>query len=283
MSEAQEANCGQAARWNGSSGSAWVEMQDVLDRVLAPFEILLSKEASPGEGGRVLDIGCGSGATTIAMARRLGPTGLCVGVDISEPLLRLAKERAIAEKLGAVEFVLADAQTYDFEPEGFDSVMSRFGVMFFDDPEAAFINIRSAARYDAKLAFVAWRSPAENPFMTTAARAAAPLLPNLLIPDADAPGQFGFADGGRVRQILNASGWKNIDVRPIDIAGNMAEQDLLAHVTKLGPVGIALREADVDEATRARVASVLRAAFEPYIRNGTARFTMACWLMSARA
>jgi ubiquinone/menaquinone biosynthesis C-methylase UbiE len=169
MSESQEANRDQAALWNGSSGSAWVEMQDVLDRVLAPFEMLLSREACPGEGGHVLDVGCGSGATTIAMARRLGSTGLCVGVDISEPLLRLAKERAITE-LGAVEFVLADAQTYDFEPESFDSVMSRFGVMFFDDPEAAFINIRKAARYDAKLAFVAWRSPAENPFMTTALR-----------------------------------------------------------------------------------------------------------------
>ena len=200
MAEAQQANRDQAALWDGPSGSAWVEMQEVLDRVLAAFEALLSKESFPGEGGRVLDVGCGSGATTIAMARRLGPTGRCVGVDISEPLLRVAKERAIAEKLGAVEFVLADAQTYDFEPEGFDSVISRFGVMFFDDPEAAFINIRSAARYGAKLAFVAWRSPVENPFMTTAPRAAAPLLPNLSIPDVDAPGQFAFADGGRVRR-----------------------------------------------------------------------------------
>lgn len=283
MSKAQQGNREQAALWNGPSGSAWVEMQDVLDRILAPFEMLLSQEAFPGEGGRVLEVGCGAGATTISMARRLGPAGLCVGVDISEPLLRVAKERAIAEKLGAVEFVQADAQTYAFEPGRFDSVMSRFGVMFFDDPEAAFLNIRRAARSDAKLAFVAWRSPAENPFMTTAARAAAPLLPNLPTPAADAPGQFAFADGGRVRRILNASEWRNIDVRPIDVTGNIAEQDLLSYVTKLGPVGAALRDPDVDEATRARTASVLRAAFEPYIQNGTARFTMACWLVSAHA
>jgi SAM-dependent methyltransferase len=283
MSEAQQGNCDQAALWNGPSGSAWVEMQDLLDRMLAPFETFLSQEAFPGEGGRALDIGCGAGATTISMARRVGPTGLCVGVDISEPLLRVAKERAIAENLGAVEFVQADAQTYAFEPGRFDSVMSRFGVMFFDDPEAAFVNIRRASRSDAKLAFVAWRSPAENPFMTTAARAAAPLLPNLSTPDPGAPGQFAFADGGRVRLILNASGWKNIDVRPIDVTGNIAEQDLLTYVTKLGPVGVALRDADVDEATRARTVSVVRAAFEPYIQNGIARFTMACWLVSANA
>jgi SAM-dependent methyltransferase len=258
-------------------------MQDVLDRMLAPFETFLSKEAFPGKGGRVLDIGCGAGATTTSMARRIGPTGLCVGVDISEPLLTVAKERASAEKLGSVEFVQADAQTYAFEPGRFDSVMSRFGVMFFDDPEAAFVNIRLAARSSAKLAFMAWRSPAENPFMTTAARAAGPLLPKLSPPDPDAPGQFAFADGGRVRRILNMSAWKNIDVDPIDVTANMAEQDLLTYVTKLGPVGVALRHADVDEATRAHTASVVRAAFEPYIQNGIARFTMACWLVTAHA
>jgi SAM-dependent methyltransferase len=258
-------------------------MQDVLDRMLAPFEMFLSKEAFPGEGGRVLDIGCGAGATTTSMARRLGPTGLCVGVDISEPLLRVSKERVSAEKLGSAQFVQADAQTYAFEPGRFDSVMSRFGVMFFGNPEAAFANIRRATRSDGKLAFVAWRSPAENPFMTTAARAAAPLLPNLSTPDPGAPGQFAFADGDRVRRILNASGWKNIDVRPIDVTGNIAEQELMTYVTKLGPVGVALRDPDVDEATRARTVSVVRAAFEPYIQNGTARFTMACWLVSAHA
>jgi SAM-dependent methyltransferase len=251
--------------------------------VLAPFEKILSQEAFPGEGGRVLDLGCGAGATTISMARRLGPTGFCAGVDISEPLLRVAKERVIAEKLGAVAFVQADAQTYTFEPGRFDSVMSRFGVMFFDDPEAAFVNIRRAARSDAKLAFVAWRSPAENPFMTTAARAAEPLLPNLSIPDGGAPGEFAFAEGGRVRRILNASDWKNVVVRPIDVTAHIAEQDLLTYVTKLGPVGAALRDANVDEATRARTANVVRAAFEPYIQDGTGRFTMACWLVSAQA
>jgi SAM-dependent methyltransferase len=283
MSEAQQGNREQAALWNGPSGSAWVELQDVLDRMLAPFEIVLSKEAFPGEGGRVLDVGCGAGATTISMARRLGPTGFCVGVDISEPLIRVAKERSIAEKLGAVAFVQADAQTYAFEPGGFNSVMSRFGVMFFDDPETAFVNIRRAARSDAKLAFVAWRSPAENPFMTTAARAAEPLLPKLSTPDPGAPGQFAFADGDRVRRILNATGWRNVDVGPIDVTGNIAEQDLLTYVTKLGPVGAALRDAEVDEPTRARTTNVVRAAFKPYIQNGTASFTMACWLVSAYA
>jgi SAM-dependent methyltransferase len=281
MSEARQPNRDQAVLWNDASGRTWVEMQEVLDRMLAPFEAPLADAAFPGTGGRVLDIGCGAGATTLSMARRLGPTGLCLGVDISGPLVAAAKARAAAEGLGSAAFVQADAQTYGFEPADFDAVISRFGVMFFDDPEAAFANIRRGARPKAKLAFVAWRSPAENPFMITAVFAAAPFLPPFPVPDPGAPGQFGFADGDRVQRILDASGWTDIEVRPLDVPSTVSEADLLAYATRLGPVGLALR--DADEPTRARTAEAVRAAFEPYVQDGVARFTAACWLVTARA
>ncbi|XXX72354.1 class I SAM-dependent methyltransferase [Sorangium sp. So ce134] len=281
MSDTDQPNREQAALWNEAGGPIWVEMQDVLDGMLAPFGAPLLEEAFPGEGGRVLDIGCGAGATALAMARRLGPAGLCLGVDISGPLVAAARARAAAEGLASAAFVHADAQTHRFEPDSFDAVISRFGVMFFEDPAAAFANIRRAARRKAKLSFVAWRSPAENPFMTEAARAAAPLLPQLPAPGPDAPGQFAFADSDRVRRILDASGWADVDIRPIDVSSGVAEKDLLAYVTKLGPVGLALRDADAP--TRARTAEAVRAAFEPYVRDGAARFTAACWLVSARA
>ncbi len=281
MYEANPPNRDQAALWNDASGPIWVEMQHVLDGMLAPLEARLMEEAFPGEGGRVLDIGCGAGATTLSMARRLGPTGRCLGVDISGPLVAAARARAAAEGLASAAFVQADAQTYGFEPDCFDAVISRLGVMFFDDPAAAFANIRRAARRKAKLSFVAWRSPAENPFMTTAARAAAPLLPHLPAPDPGAPGQFAFADRDRVQRILDVSGWTDVDIRPIDVSSGVAERDLLTYVTRLGPVGLALR--DVDAPTRARTAEAVRAAFDPYVRDGAARFTAACWLVNARA
>lgn len=274
-----EANQDQIALWNEASGRAWVELQTVLDGMLGPFEPIVIDAGFPGEGGQVLDIGCGAGATTLAMAQRLGAAGRCVGVDISEPLLTAAKARATAEKRANASFLQADAQTHKFESGSFDAVISRFGVMFFDDPEAAFTNLRLATRISGKLAFVAWRSPAENPFMTTARRAAEPLLTNMPTPDPNAPGQFAFADGDRVRKILERAGWTDIVVRPVDVEGQVAEPDLLAYVTKLGPVGLALKE--VDEATRTRVSAVVRAAFEPYIQNGLARFAMACWLVTA--
>lgn len=280
MSNTGKANQDQVELWNEGSGRTWVEMQAVLDGILAPFASMVIDAGFPGEGGRVLDIGCGAGTTTFAMARRLGSRGHCAGVDISEPLLTAARARAAAEQIANVSFVRADAQTHTFEPGGADAVISRFGVMFFDDPEAAFANLRRAVRTSAKLTFVAWRSPAENPFMTEARRAAEPLLPNMPVADPNAPGQFAFADGERVQRILERAGWSDIALRAVDTEGQVAEKDLLAYVTKLGPVGAALREVQ-DEATRERVTDILRAAFQPYIRNGSAHFTMACWLASA--
>jgi SAM-dependent methyltransferase len=253
----------------------------VLDRILAPFGALVIDAAFPGEGAHVVDVGCGAGATTIAMARRLGPRGSCLGVDISGPLVAAARARAAAEGLDNVAFVEADAQVHPFEPDRFDAVISRFGVMFFDDPEAAFANIRRAARRGARLTAIVWRGPADNPFLTLAARTAAPLLPPLPAPGPDEPGQFAFADQDRVRRILAASGWSDIDIVPADVPCSVSEADLSAYVTRLGPVGQALR--DADEATRARIADLLHAAYAPLVRDGVADFTAACWLVRARA
>lgn len=280
MSNSGKANRDQVELWNEASGRTWVEMQAVLDGILEPFVSTIVGAGFPGEGGRAIDIGCGAGATTLAMARRLGPRGHCIGVDISEPLLTAARARAATDELSNVSFLQADAQTHAFEPDSVDAIISRFGVMFFDDPEAAFSNLRRAIRTSGRLAFVAWRSPAENPFMTAAKRAAEPLLPNMPTPDPNAPGQFAFADGDRVRRILERAGWRDIAIRPVDAEGHVAEKDLLAYVTKLGPVGLALRDVQ-DAALHARVTDALRAAFQAYIRDGAAHFTMACWLATA--
>jgi SAM-dependent methyltransferase len=274
-------NRDQAALWNEAGGQTWVEMQEVLDRMLSPFEPLVTEAAYPGPGGRVLDVGCGAGATTLAMAQRLGADGRCTGVDISGPLVAAAKARAEAAGAAGASFVQADAQTHPFETGAFDAAMSRFGVMFFDDPEAAFANIRRAVRPGGALAFVAWRSPAENPFMLTAAVAAAPFLPPMPVPDPAAPGQFAFADAGRVRRILEASGWSDVNLRPVDVPAAVEEADLSSYLMKLGPAGRALRE--TDDATRRRAGEALHAAYQPYVRDGAARFTAACWLATARA
>lgn len=280
MTDRRNANQDQKALWDGAAGEAWVEMQRVLDELLEPFNRVLLEHALRERPNRVLDVGCGAGSTTLSVARHLGSGGSCVGVDLSTALIEVARQRAIAEKAGNVTFVHADAQTHRFEANSFDAVISRFGVMFFEDPVAAFANLRHAARSESTLTFVAWRSPGENPFMTTAARAAAPFLPSLPTPDLNGPGQFGLADPGRVRHMLDASGWQNVDIGPIDVPSSVAHEELLSYVTRLGPVGLALKE--VDEPTRVKVTAAVHAAFDPYIQDGAARFTAACWLVRAR-
>jgi len=277
----------QAARWNGPAASAWVEAQSLVDGVLKPFEDLLVEAMSAdqegqvlGDGGRVLDVGCGTGSTTLAVARRLGAAGHIVGVDVSEPMLTAARARAEQTEAPA-SFIQADAQEYAFGPATFDAVMSRFGVMFFNDSVRAFANLRRAAKDGAVLRFIVWRSPAENPFMTTAERAAAPLLPNLPARRPDEPGQFAFADADKVRRILAEAGWTGIDIQAKDVTCTLPESELIRYFTRFGPLGQILGEAD--EQTRARVVETVRAAFDPFVEGPEVRFTAGCWLVGARA
>lgn len=273
-------NQAEATAWNGPSGRAWVELQELLDTMYRPIEALLVEAVAARGGRRVLDVGCGTGGTTVAVARRLGASGRSIGIDISEPMTTAARTRAERANSGAT-FICADAQAYPFEPGYFDLIMSRFGVMFFDDPVRAFANLRRAARDHGSLRFAAWRSAAENPFMTTAERAAAPLLPDLPPREPDAPGQFALENAERVRGILEQSGWSGIEVRPLELECTMPESALQGYVTRLGPVGMALQEAD--DRTRARVVEIILPAFAPYVHGPDVRFTAACWLVGARA
>jgi SAM-dependent methyltransferase len=268
----------QVALWNGSAGSAWVETQDLLDQLFKPFEDLLVEAITAKSGGRLLDVGCGTGSTTLAIARRFAAKDGCTGIDISAPMIAAARSRAEREGTPAT-FIGANAQDYAFEPARFDVIISRFGVMFFTDPVQAFANLRRSAREGAELLLIAWRSADQNPFMTEAERAAAPLLPRLPTRTPNAPGQFAFAGRDRVYTILEQSNWSEITIRPIDIACSMPEKELLRYLTHLGPVGMILQQ--VDQATRARIIETIRPAFDRYIHGTEVHFTAACWMISA--
>jgi SAM-dependent methyltransferase len=275
-----ETNDEQARVWNGTAGHAWVETQTLLDQIFEPFEIMLTDAAAVELPRSVLDVGCGTGSTSLAIAQRLGPGCQVTGVDISGPMIALAATRA--GRAGTLaRFVRADAQDYSFEPASVDMIVSRFGIMFFSDPVRAFANLHRAARPGALLQVIPWRSGAENPFMTTAERTAAPLLSNLPPRRPDAPGQFAFADDRRVMDILRQSGWSDIDIRPLDVECTFPESRLVTYLTRLGPVGTALSEAD--DATRARVIDVVRSAFDSFVHGDTVRFVAACWMVTGRA
>lgn len=266
--------------WNGAAGRAWVEARDVLEGMFKPLEELLVRAVSDEAASRVLDIGCGTGATTFAVARVLGPEGSCTGIDISEPMIAAARARAEREGWPA-SFVCADAQIHSFPPASFDMIISRLGVMFFADPVQAFANLRRAAWPGAALRLIVWRGAAENPFMTTAEQAAKPLLPDLPPRRPDAPGQFGFADRRRVASILEDSGWDAVAIEPIDVALRFPATELTRYVSWLGPVGVMLQ--GMEEPRRTQVIETVRGAFTRYIQGTELRFTAACWMIAARA
>lgn len=266
--------------WNGAGACGWIASQPLLDQVFQPLEDLLVSSIQAAGARDVLDVGCGTGATTIAAARAVGGEGRATGIDISEPMIAIARERALANRNHA-QFIAADAATYAFEPARFDLIISRFGVMFFADPVQAFANLRKAAAPSAALRCLAWRSVDDNPFMTTAERAAAPLLPALPPRRAGAAGQFAFADSRHVTSILDSSGWIDVDVRPVDVECAFPAAALIQYVTQLGPVGRLLQEADSD--TRAKVIETVLPAFDRYLIGGTVRFSAACWELRAVA
>jgi SAM-dependent methyltransferase len=280
MQGANPTNAEQAKQWSGVGADGWIELKAVIDQSFVPFTDVLLADCSPGSASRLLDVGCGTGDTTLAAARRLGPTSECLGVDISEPMIEVA--RAQARKEGAAaRFLCADAQTHAFAPEVFDWVISRFGVLFFDDPVRAFTNLRRASRGSARLRFIAWRSPAENPFMTTAEQAVAPLLPAMPPRPPDAPGQFAFASRERVLGILERAGWTGVQIRPLDVECVLPEKELVRYFTKLGPLSRVLPE--MDAGLRGRVIETVRAAFTPYVHGDEVRFVAACWRVGAAA
>lgn len=268
----------QARLWNGLAGQAWVEEQDLLDRIFQPLGDRLVEAVAAAAPARVLDVGCGCGSTTLSVARLLGPGGEAVGIDISAPMIDCARGRAL-EEASPASFACADAETHDLGWARFDMIISRLGVMFFADPMAAFGNLRQASRPGARLELIAWRGAAENPFMTTAERAVAHLLPDLPARRPGAPGQFAFGDRDHVQNLLTASGWRNIDIEPVDMTCAMPEAELVTYFSKLGPMGLVLHRAD--EPTRRRVIETARAAFEPYVTGDEVTFNAACWVVRA--
>lgn len=272
--------------WNEAAGPAWVAMQERLDLQVGPLGAAALARAGVAAGERVLDVGCGCGGTTLEIARRV-EEGSVVAVDISEPMLARARERAAAAGLGhRIEWRCEDAQVARFAAAGADCVYSRFGVMFFSDPPAAFANLRRALRPGGRLVFVCWQARERNPWMTVPALAAMPHVPFPPPPPPDAPGPFAFADPVRVRGILAEAGFTAIEHEALETAmqlGGGGIDEAVELFLAVGPVGQALREAQAGPAQRERVLEAVRAAIESFrTPEGGVAAPAAAWVVSAR-
>jgi ubiquinone/menaquinone biosynthesis C-methylase UbiE len=274
-------NMDQAAYWNGPAGRRWMDRQETQDVLLAPIAELLLDRAHPGKGERVVDIGCGCGATSIELARRVGPTGYVLGVDISEPMLGRARERAPANL--PLEFVLADATVHAFDPGRSNLLFSRFGVMFFADPVVSFANMRKALRTGGRLVFACWREPRKNPWMMIALQEAYKHVPRLPEMGPEDPGPFSFASEERVRRILSEAGFSSIAMEPCDLSLDVAVgQGLEAAVRgalEVGPVSRAL-EGQPPE-VMATVANAIRRVYAPLSKGVSIPLEASVWIVTA--
>jgi SAM-dependent methyltransferase len=273
-------NAQQIEYWNGPAGERWSKAQDRIDHHLGLITEALLALAAPKEGERVLDIGCGGGTTALILRERVGPDGAVTGIDISEPNLALANARAHAG-MADVAFLKADAATYEFEP-AFDLAFSRFGVMFFDDPVAAFANLRKALVKTGRLVFVCWRTFKENDWSFEPYEAALDLLPPQEPTDPHAPGPFAFADDGRLGGILERAGYRGIRIKPLDTTVNMGASidDALTEALTIGPLARAAAELDEDARDKIRtcIAPVIAKHQTPYGIVAPA----AVWLVTAK-
>lgn len=282
--EAAGPNAEQIKYWNEDTAQRWVEAQAALDAQLDQLGQLAMDAGSLSSGDRVVDIGCGCGATTLEIARRVGSKGSVTGVDVSAPMLAQARRAAAAAGASNVSFINADAQTHAFATGATDALFSRFGIMFFADPGAAFVNLRRALTPKGRLAFVCWRAFPENPWMAVPMMAALQHVTLPPPPPPDAPGPFAFADADRVRALLTGAGFADVRFEAVDrtltIGGSGDLDEVVSFLLMLGPTARALREADPSVLPAVRVA--VRAALEPYHGPDGVRMAGAVWVVTAR-
>ena len=281
MAEPEQSNSDQLAFWNGSGGHAWVARQAHTDIILAPVSAALLALAAPRADERVLDVGCGCGASTLEFARIVGPGGRVAALDISGPMLADGEARAEAAGIANIDWRQADAATAALDE--FELLTSNFGLMFFAEPVAAFAHMRRAASPDARMAFVCWRSLSENPWMEVPMRAVSPHVPPRPKADPRAPGMFAFADPQRVSQIFTAAGWAppRLDKFDcdLDIAAGRGLEEAVVQATQIGAVNSWLRGQPAEVVTAA-VASV-REAFAAHLDGASVRLPGAMWLVSS--
>ena len=277
-----EENADQIAYWNGPAGERWADRQAAQDILLGPVADILIDRAKPESGERVIDVGCGSGVTTIAFARKVAPSGHVFGIDISGPML--ARARASAPKDLPIDFVLADATVYPFDPQSFDLLASRFGVMFFADPVLSFTNMRKALRPSGRLAFACWREPRENPWMMAPLQAVYKHVPKLPPQGPEDPGPFAFASEERVNRILAAAGFTNIAMEPcplsLDIAIGGGLDAAVQSALEIGPSNRALEGQPAE--IRAAAIQSIREMLAPLAKGDTVPLAGSIWIVTAR-
>lgn len=279
---ADERNADQIAYWNGPGGRHWTERQEIQDAVLAPVSDALFERADIRAGERVIDIGCGCGATTFDIAKRAGANGFVTGIDVSSPML--AKARELTPAGSSIDFVQADATTHAFAPMTTDLLFSRFGVMFFSDPTASFTNLRKSLKANGRLAFACWRTPRDNPWLMLALTEAYKHVPKMPEVKPEDPGPFAFASEDRVRDILGKAGFASIGLERVDLSLDIATgRGLDAAVESALAIGPASRALEGQPSEKvASATQSIREALAKHLKGNSVPLGGSIWIVTAK-
>jgi SAM-dependent methyltransferase len=258
--------------WNGNAGTQWVRAQEQLDRLLSPLSEQALRYAKVQPDERVLDVGSGCGGTSLLLAEQASAV---VGVDISAPMVAHARQRASARH--NVEFIEADASLWHGSAP-FQLAFSRFGVMFFNDPIAAFRNIHDNLDVDGRLCFICWRTPADNPWLAIPGAAAAPFLPEAAV--SEGPNPFAFADQDYVINILTEAGFAtpNFELCEATLTVGESMADAIDFLTRIGPLSRVI--AELDGNLQKQALSAVEDALQPYESSGGIQLGASCWIVA---
>ncbi len=283
MDDSVDANSTQGDYWERRS-SSWIEAEDYTTLVTGSFGRRAMDCLALEPGSRVLDVGCGTGPTTIELARRVSPGGTAVGIDIAPSMLAVARARAGGDGVDNAEFVVGDAQSADLGSGAYDAVFSQFGVMFFSDPVAAFANVRRALRSGGRIAFACWQDVFSNEWMLVPGSAVVAVTGQLPpMPGPGEPGPFSLADPGHVEQLLLGAGFGSIEVRPQteQVVVSADQVDMVVEAAcRVGAVREAL-EMDDDPAFHEQLRSAVRTALDARVQDGLLRLGAAALIVTA--
>jgi SAM-dependent methyltransferase len=278
-------NEAQVQYWNSTAGERWVRHQAFIDQQLTAVTDLLLQAAAPKSGEAVLDVGCGTGATLLRLAAAVDNEGRVLGCDVSAPMLALARQRIAAAGVNNADIIEADAQSHRFPEATVDLLVSRFGVMFFANPTAAFANLRRPLKHGGRLAFVCWAALADNPFLLLpiqiATRYVGPLEPT----PPRAPGPFAFSEPEYVSDILTNAGWSNVliqEQRP-PLLGRVTAQEQAAFSIEMGPVSRLIAERQPDTATVTALQAELTKELATYATERGVELPSRLYYVTARA
>lgn len=281
--ETEGPNSDEIKFWNGPQGQNWVKQNHLTDHMYDPFGDRAIECAALRPGERIIDVGCGCGKTTNALADKVSPGGHVTALDVSIPMLEVARDR-MSRKNDLVDFVCADAATYPFEPESYDVLFSQFGLMFFHNPEEAFCNFNRALRPGGRIVFICWRHPKFNPWLMIPFDAVRPFVPDMPKPSPDVTASpFTMAPKERLEKLISGAGFKNVRLEVFDCPTRMGQGSLdecLNFVADFSnPVATALRQ--IDPVEHAKVLAAVRSAVAPYHNGETLELPASAWIASA--